>query len=175
MPINLLSAGGGTTTLTTASSGSNFTVTLPAGTGTVITTAPGTSGNVLSSNGTSWVSSAPPSPAALSTASGAAPSYSARAWVNFNGTTSPGTIRASGNMSSVTKNTTGDYTVNFTTAMADDQYAWAGTARKEGNVSILFTGQRNTDSYTSSGFRFICQNDVAQILDSSIVSVIVFR
>jgi hypothetical protein len=59
MPINLLSAGGGTTTLTTASSASNFTVTLPAGTGTVITTAPGTSGNVLTSNGTAWTSAAP--------------------------------------------------------------------------------------------------------------------
>jgi hypothetical protein len=35
MPINLLSAGGGTTTLTTASSGSNFTVTIPAATGTM--------------------------------------------------------------------------------------------------------------------------------------------
>jgi hypothetical protein len=58
MPINLLSAGGGTTTLTTASSGSNFTVTIPAATGSVITTAPGTSGNVLTSNGTIWTSAA---------------------------------------------------------------------------------------------------------------------
>jgi hypothetical protein len=39
MPVNLLSAGGGTTTLTTASSASNFTVTIPAETGTLVTTA----------------------------------------------------------------------------------------------------------------------------------------
>lgn len=45
-----------------------------------------------------------------------------RAWVNFNGTTSPGTIRAAFNVSSVTKNGTGDYTVNFTTAMPDANY-----------------------------------------------------
>jgi hypothetical protein len=45
MPVNLLSAGGGTTTLTTASSASNFTLTLPAVTGTVATTA--TAGKVL--------------------------------------------------------------------------------------------------------------------------------
>ena len=47
----------------------------------------------------------------------------AKAWVNFNGTTSPGTIRSSYNVSSVTKNGTGDYTVNFATAMADANYS----------------------------------------------------
>ena len=47
-----------------------------------------------------------------------------RAWVNFNGTTaSPSTIRASFNVSSVTKNGTGDYTVNFTNAMTDANYS----------------------------------------------------
>ena len=48
--------------------------------------------------------------------------YACRAWVNFNGT---GTIaiRASGNVSSITDNGTGDYTVNFTTAIIDDKYA----------------------------------------------------
>lgn len=51
-----------------------------------------------------------------------------RAWVNFNGTTSPGTIRASFNVSSVTKNATGDYTVNFTNALADANYAAVGSA-----------------------------------------------
>ena len=50
----------------------------------------------------------------------------AKAWVNFNGTTSPGTIRSSYNVSSVTKNGTGDYTVNFATAMADANYSVSG-------------------------------------------------
>ena len=46
-----------------------------------------------------------------------------RAWVNFNGTTSsPSTIRGSFNVSSVTKNGTGDYTINFTTAMVNANY-----------------------------------------------------
>jgi len=54
----------------------------------------------------------------------AATAYGCRAWVNFNGTTaSPSTIRGSGNVSSVTKNGTGDYTVNFTTALVDANYA----------------------------------------------------
>lgn len=53
--------------------------------------------------------------------SGSAPIYGARAWVNFNGTSTVA-IRASGNVSSITDNGTGDYTVNFTTAMPDANY-----------------------------------------------------
>ena len=54
-------------------------------------------------------------------ASGSAPIYAARAWVNFNGTGTVA-IRASGNVSSITDGGTGDYTVNFTTAMPDANY-----------------------------------------------------
>lgn len=46
-----------------------------------------------------------------------------KAWVNFNGNTSPGTIRASYNVASVTKIGTGQYTVNFTNAMPDANYS----------------------------------------------------
>ena len=46
-----------------------------------------------------------------------------KAWVDFDGTTSPGTIRDSFNVGSVTKNATGDYTINFTTSMANANYA----------------------------------------------------
>jgi uncharacterized protein (AIM24 family) len=55
-------------------------------------------------------------------ASGSAPMFACRAWVNFNGTGTVA-IRASGNVSSITDNGTGDYTVNFTTAMQDANYA----------------------------------------------------
>lgn len=48
--------------------------------------------------------------------------YKCRAWVNFNGTGTVA-IRASGNVSSITDNGVGDYTVNFTTAMPDANYA----------------------------------------------------
>jgi hypothetical protein len=63
---------------------------------------------------------------------GAAPVYGARAWVNFDGTRDTSgavstantnrLIRAQGNVSSVLRNGTGDYTVNFTTAMVDANY-----------------------------------------------------
>ena len=55
-----------------------------------------------------------------------ATAYGCRAWVNFNGTGTPA-IRASGNVSSITDNNTGDYTINFTTAMPDANYSVAGT------------------------------------------------
>jgi hypothetical protein len=84
------------------------------------------------------------------------PSFGCRAWVNFNGTTAtPSTIRGSGNVSSVTKNGTGNYTVNFTTAMPDANYsaiasddyqtiipAFAGSSTT--GVSIRYTGSGST-------------------------------
>jgi hypothetical protein len=60
--------------------------------------------------------------AQFATVSGTAPIYPCRAWVNFNGTGTVA-IRASGNVSSITDNGTGDYTVNFTTAMSDANYS----------------------------------------------------
>jgi hypothetical protein len=77
----------------------------------------GTAGQVLKSNG-----DAPPSFGNATDQTGDAPFYFARAWVNFNGTGTVA-IRASGNVSSITDNGTGDYTVNFTTAMPDEDYS----------------------------------------------------
>lgn len=62
----------------------------------------------------------------------------AKAWVNFNGTlATPITPRASYNVSSVTKNGTGDYTVNFATPMADANYSVSGTS---GNLNSTLYG-----------------------------------
>ena len=47
--------------------------------------------------------------------------YKCRAWVNFEGRGTV-TIRASGGVASITDNGTGDYTVNFATAMVDANY-----------------------------------------------------
>ena len=69
-----------------------------------------------------------------------ATAYGCRAWVNFNGT---GTIaiRASGNVSSLTDNGTGDYTVNFTNAMPDVNYCSLATGT--GQVSSSIDGYAN--------------------------------
>jgi len=54
-------------------------------------------------------------------ATGSAPIYACRAWVNFNGTGTVA-IRASGNVSSITDNGVGQYAVNFANAMVDANY-----------------------------------------------------
>ena len=64
--------------------------------------------------------------AAQAVPSGSAPLFAARAWVNFNGTGTPA-IRASGNVSSITDISQGNYTVNFTTAMPDSSYSASGS------------------------------------------------
>lgn len=106
--------------------------------------------------------------------SGSAPSFQCRAWVNFNGTGTVA-IRASGNVSSVTDNTTGDYTVNFATAMPDANYAVAAlntqTARAAYNDSVdHIVGE----TYTASQFRIFCNNN-NNGSDIAIVSLSFFR
>jgi hypothetical protein len=58
--------------------------------------------------------------------------YGCRAWVNFNGTGTPA-IRASGNLSSITDNGIGDYTLNFTNAMPDANYSAGGSVNMTTN------------------------------------------
>ena len=76
--------------------------------------------------------------------------YGCRAWVNFNGTGTVA-IRASGNVSSITDNGTGDYTVNFTTAMADTSYAFSfGAGSGNGRTIVLYNGTFNTTDSSSA-------------------------
>lgn len=77
---------------------------------------------------------------------GSAPAYAARAWVNFNGTGTVA-IRASGNVSSITDNGTGLYTVNFTTAMPDADFAAAlNSDDNSGNEPQILTFRSSTAS-----------------------------
>jgi len=101
-----------------------------------------------------------------------ATAYGCRAWVNFDGTTSPGTIRASGNVSSVTRNGTGDYTVNFATAMPDANYASNGTSGSEATDVRLST----SSAPTASSFRFTIRNiNSGNNTNATYVSVAIFR
>jgi len=72
--------------------------------------------------------------------------YGCRAWVNFNGTTaSPSTIRGSGNVSSITKTSTGNYAINFTTNLVDTNYSVVASVSKgAGAASVLNSGWCNT-------------------------------
>jgi hypothetical protein len=73
--------------------------------------------------------------------------YGCRAWVNFNGTSTVA-IRASGNVSSITDNGVGDYTVNFTTAMPDTNYALASSGANvtATNVEVVWANTILTTS-----------------------------
>jgi hypothetical protein len=73
--------------------------------------------------------------------SGSAPIFAARAWVNFDGTgtfsPNPSTsqIRGSGNVSSITKNSTGNFTVNITTALPNTNYCVAASASRNADAT----------------------------------------
>lgn len=101
-----------------------------------------------------------------------------KAWVNFNGSTSG--IRASFNVSSVTKNGSGDYTLNFTNAFVDANYSLVAGGMGYGSESTM-VGIRTT-SYTSdpvlqstSQVRIGSWIDDGTAFDVSIVNAAVFR
>jgi len=96
--------------------------------------------------------------------------YTAAAWVNFNGTGTV-SIRSSGNVSSITDNAVGDYTLNFTTAIADANYAVAGSAGGTG-IGVLV---RNATAATTSSVRVTTYNASWVTSDYSEVTAIVVR
>jgi len=92
----------------------------------------GSSGQVLTSGGTGvaptfQTAAAGGADTSLSNLSATGENKVCQAWVNFNGSGTP-SIRDSYNVSSITDNGTGDYAVNFTTAMANTNYAFFGTS-----------------------------------------------
>jgi hypothetical protein len=113
----------------------------------------------------------------LANSSGSAPSYACRAWVNFNGTGTVA-IRASGNVSSITDNGAGDYTVNFATAMPDANYAVSGSAQISSFVGTGWQGYSvsiSSTAPTASAVRILTSSSTAAAFDASIVNVTVFR
>ena len=146
--------------------------------GTGVTTSTGSGAVVL---GTSPTLTTPNIDSAqIPTVSGTAPLYMARAWVNFNGTGTVA-IRGSGNVTSITDNGTGDYTINFTTAMSDTNYSISTSAvyMNGDNNSLLLHGPKNRASYsnafatTSVRVQSSDQNQTAT--DSGVFCVGVFR
>lgn len=97
----------------------------------------------------------------------------AKAWVNFNGTGTVA-IRSSYNVSSITDNGTGDYTVNFTTNMSDANWAAAGFAGDTGTTAGLgVTGGTNV-SQTAAGLRFDVRTYAGSLNDTTLVHVLCF-
>jgi hypothetical protein len=109
----------------TGDTSGQVTISAPAVAGTTTLTLPATTGTVLT-NATVGV---------------------CRAWVNFNGTGTPA-IRASFNVSSITDNGVGQYTINITTALADTNFATlvsAGdTTVSSANSTMTYVGSKST-------------------------------
>jgi hypothetical protein len=109
----------------------------------------------------------------LSVPSGSAPSYTCRAWVNFNGTGTVA-IRASGNVSSITDGGVGIYTVNLATAMPDADYATVvGASRTATDITIF--SPRGAVAQTASSTALVTANSVLALTDSANVYVAIFR
>ena len=99
----------------------------------------------------------------------------AKAWVNFDGTvTTPSTIRGQFNVTSVTKNGTGDYTVNFTTAMPNANYSTVIQVRfLSASVAFLSGNIYSDTTYTTSSVRFLV-GQTNTVYDCAVVCVAVF-
>ena len=94
-----------------------------------------------------------------------------RAWVNFDGTGTV-SIRVDFNVSSITDNGTGDYSVNFTNAMEDANYAAVGMGMNESNSQVIV---RSTVTATTSSIRVVAQLPNVAVGDPTVVSVAIFR
>jgi uncharacterized protein (AIM24 family) len=162
MSLKLNSSGGGSVLLQEPSTASNRTLTLPDADGTVIYS--DASANLQFNSGYGSIATA----------------YGCRAWVNFNGTGTVA-IRASGNVSSITDNGTGDYTVNFTTAMPDANYAVS--ANNSPNFAGAFScgaglfsnGTPTETAPTTSAARIFFGNTSGSAYDPKYVCVSIFR
>lgn len=147
-------SGTGIFTVAAPATNTDRTLTLPDGTGTIATAE---------------------STLSQFNASGSAPVYACRAWVNFNGT---GTIaiRSSGNVSSITDNGVADYTVNFTTSMSDANYA---VVSSENNTtgSTTTSNSRSLSAITvaTGSVRVIGQIGTGNAADQDTCSVAIFR
>jgi hypothetical protein len=97
---------------------------------------------------------------------------SAKAWVNFNGTGTVA-IRASYNVTSITDNGTGDYTVNFTTALADSNYSFVSSLANTAGVLIVKGALGG--AYSTTALNLIVLNTSASNVDVDILNVAVFR
>ena len=113
--------------------------------------------------------------------------FTAKAWVNFDGTGTASanqTVRASGNVSSVFKNGTGDYTVNFTSAMADANYAvtlgyanttGSSTANYGFGVRAPTSNGVGQTSLTTTSVRVTLRSSAGNANDADHLTVAIFR
>ena len=162
--ITVADGGTGVSTMTTAyapvCAGTTATGALQ-----VASTGLSTSGYVLTSNGAS-----------------ALPSFQAGgnkigAWILFNGTGTPASV-ANYNVTSITDNGTGDYTINFTSAFADANYAYAGSMEADGASDATVVSSLGTagSTKTTTACRILMGDSASSaLLDKTLCSAIFVR
>jgi len=159
------------TGVTTLTGGLNAALPVLSG-GTGVTTSTGSGANVL---GTSPTLATPTFDSAqLVTISGTAPLYMCRAWVNFNGTGTVA-IRASGNVSSITDNGTGQYRVNMATAMPDANFTSMASAGKGTNTTVYLDQFTFRETPTTTTFSLCTITSAGSAQDVEFVAAAVFR
>ena len=162
-------SGTGTFTIASPNSNSDRTLNLPDAGGTVFV-----SGQALSATTGSFSGDVTLGSSVLATPTGSAPAYLCRAWVNFNGTGTVA-IRASGNVSSISDNGTGLYTVNFATAMPDSDYCFDVFSQSTvGSTGATGTFNNTTGTWNTSQLQVATFSSSAYE-DHAIVNVIIFR
>jgi len=134
----------------TGDTSGQVTIAAPAVAGTTTLNLPATTGNVL-----------------VDTTVGVC-----RAWVNFNGTGTVA-IRASFNVTSITDNGSGEYTVNFTTAMSDANYSVVyGSGEGTAGSGLRIAAQSGNTTTTQ---RIAIRNLSNTLVDAEQVNVAIFR
>lgn len=141
-----------------------FTIASPSGNTDRTLTLPDSSGTVATAEST----------LSQFNASGSAPVYACRAWVNFNGTGTVA-IRGSGNVSSITDAGTGSYVINFATAMQDTNYSIVGSVSfgttSSGGIFLEVSGSDNMLTTSAN----IVTRGATTLFDAAMVSVAIFR
>jgi len=102
-----------------------------------------------------------------------------RAWVNFDGVNA-GKIRAAYNVSSITKNATGDYTVTFTTALPDANYATIITPDIKTSTSVPssnggYIGALNRNAVATASAVRVETITTSALTDTLTCNVAIFR
>lgn len=162
MPIKLNGAASGYTQIQAASAAASNTLTLPASNGALVaqstTTAP-TNGQIPIGNGTDYTAATITAGSNITVTNGAGtisiaatvPSVNslqlAKAWVRWVG--SSGAVTSSYNVSSVTRNSTGNYRVNFTSALTDANYAPVGMTAGAGTYNSYGVYMQQTAAPTT--------------------------
>jgi hypothetical protein len=97
-----------------------------------------------------------------------------RAWVNYKGTATQ-SVRASFNVSSVTRNSAGNYTINFSNALSDANYIGVGSCSVDLSGVLRTINIPYSSAQTTTALRFVTCNSAGTAEDQDYINVAVFR